>query len=184
MNELNCLNEDYLQHYGVLGMKWGVRRRTQLPTSSTRKKYDDTKVNYKAAKKAYNKAFNKASNYSSAHAIGQWTNKKKSAEADKRWDDAINKADAVNKAKTQYKQAKQERKQKIKDTYEDISKKSTFGERLVYNDATRKKAAKYVVDNNMTVADANKKAKQNAWVNTAFIAGAMGAMTVASLYKR
>ena len=171
---------DELMHYGVPGMKWGHRK--ALPTSSIRQRFDSAKSNYKSAKKAYNKAFNKASNYSSNHAIGQFTNKKKVAEADKRWNDAINKADKVNKAQAEYKKAKQARKSAIKNTYKSIDKKTSFGERLVYNDATRKKAAKYVVDNNMSLADANKRAKKDAWINTAIIGGAIGAASIASIY--
>lgn len=175
-------NEDYLMHYGVKGMKWGVRRATpQLATSSTRKRVDSTKADYKSAKKAYNKSFNKAYNYSQVHPFAAYGKGKKRAEVDRRWDDAIDKADAMNKAKSDYKQAKKERKQEIRDTYRDIDRKTSLGERFVYNDATRKKAAKYMVDNNMSMKDANERAKSDAKRNTAIILGAYGAVTVATL---
>ena len=54
---------------------------------------------------------------------------------------------------------------------------------MVYNDATRKKAAKYVVDKNMSVADATKKAKGDAWRNTAAMLAVYGAVTVYGLKK-
>ena len=175
------VNADELAHYGVPGMRWGHRKQT-LATSSTRKKFDSTKQEYKTAKKAYSKAYDKAYRYSARHPITQWASKKVSDEADRRWDKTIDAAKASNKAKQKYKQAKYERKQQIKDTYKDIQKKSTFGERFVYNDATRKKAAKYVVDNNMTVAEANKRAKKDAMRNTGIILAAIGAYGVAK-YK-
>lgn len=181
MNYLNCCNDDYLQHYGVPGMKWGVRRRTQLPTSNIRNRYDAAKANYKSAKKVYKKSFNEAYDKSMA----AWSpSKKHRQENDARWEKAIKDADKANKAQNSYKKAKQERKYAINKTYADINKKASFGERFIYNDATRKKAAKYIVDNNMSVADANKRAKKDAWVNSAIIGGAIGAISVASLYKR
>ena len=54
---------------------------------------------------------------------------------------------------------------------------------LTSSEATRKKAAKYIVDNNMSVAEATKKAKGEAWRNSAALVGAYAAVTVASLYK-
>lgn len=60
---------------------------------------------YKSAKKDYNKAYNKAYNYSARHPISQWRGEAK-VEADRRWDNAINKAQALNRAKNAYKKTK------------------------------------------------------------------------------
>lgn len=172
---------DHLCHYGVKGMKWGVRRGPKLATSDTRKRFDSTKADYKNAKKAYNKSYDDAYKYSQRHPIGQWTNKKKSAESDRRWDDAIDKAEKLNKAQAKYKQAKHDRKQQIDKTYRDINKNTKLGERLIYNEATRKKAAKYMVDNNMSMKEASQRARSDAKRNTAIILGAYGAVTVGTL---
>lgn len=174
------MSEVILQHHGVKGMKWGVRKKREDTRSDIRKRYDSSKASYKSAKKAYNKSFDAAYNYSSAHPVGQFANKKKSAESDRRWDDAFKKADAANKAQATYKKAKQERKAQINKTADQINKQTSMAEKMFLNDATRQKAAKYVVDNNMSMADARKKANREAIRNTAIFVGAYAAVAVGS----
>ena len=169
------MSEVILQHHGVKGMKWGVRKKREDTRSDIRKRYDSSKASYKSAKKAY-----AAYNYSRAHPVGQFANKKKSAESDRRWDDAFKKADAANKAQATYKKAKQERKAQINKTYKEVSKQSSVAEKTFFNDATRQKAAKYVVDNNMSMADARKKANRESMRNTAIFVGAYAAVAVGS----
>ena len=85
-----------LYHHGVKGMKWGVRKKTDSNVSSARSAY-------KTAKKEYNKSFNRAYN----RAAAAYSPIKKHRQAnDARWQDAANKAEALNKAKTTYKKAK------------------------------------------------------------------------------
>lgn len=93
--------DDELMHYGVKGMKWGVRRaRPQTAVDSAR-------ANYKTAKKEYNKSFNKAYN----RAVAAYSPVKKHRQAnDKRWEDAANKAEKLKEAKADYKKAKVEQK--------------------------------------------------------------------------
>lgn len=164
------INEDeYLEHFGVKGMKWGVRKQKVL----------NAKSEYKKARKAYNKSFNKAYNYSGNHPISQFVTKKGRAESENRWGQASSDADRYNSAKSAYKNAKRERKNAINDTYKDINKNTSFYEKVMFNDATRKKAAKYVVDNDMSVSEATAKAKGDAIRNTAILLAACGSIRVA-----
>ena len=129
------INEDeYLEHFGVKGMKWGVRKQKVL----------NAKSEYKKARKA---------------GLGK---------------------DQLNSAKNAYKNAKRERENAINKTYRSINKNSSFGEKLIYNDATRRKAAQYVVDNDMSVDEAIKKSNSEAIRNTAMFIAAYGAVSVAS----
>ena len=162
--------EDYLEHFGVKGMKWGVRKQKVL----------NAKSEYKKARKAYNKSYNKAYNYSANHPYSQFVTKKGRAESENRREQASSDADRYNSAKSAYKSAKRERKNAIKDTYKSINKNTSFYEKVMFDDATRKRAAKYVVDNDMSVSEATAKAKGDAVRNTAILLAAYGAVSVAS----
>lgn len=162
---------DELYHHGVKGMKWGVRKKRE---SATFKDYRSKKAAYKQAKRDYNKSFNKAYNKASA----AYSPFKKHRQAnDERWNDVYDKAKAADKAQKAYKQAKKVRKDAINSTTEQIRKDSNLAEKLFYNDATRKKAAKYVVDNDMSISEAKRKANSDAMRNTALFLAAYGTAT-------
>jgi len=171
-------NPDELYHFGVKGMKWGHRK--SLPTSSLRNQVDSAKTTYKNAKKAYNKSFNDAYKH---RAEAYSFSKERRKANDARWAKTQVDANKLNSAKEDYKKAKLERKQKIKNTYKSLNKSASLGEKLTYNNATRKKAAKYVVDNGMTVEQAKSRANKDAIRNTGAILAAYGTVAVASLYK-
>ena len=108
-------NNDELMHYGIPGMKWGVRRFETSSgnlTSKEKKRYDDAKYNYKLAKKEYDKVYKSAHTYSFFHPIGQFTNKKKREESNRRWYDTVDAAKKLDKAKTAYKVEKNKLKAK------------------------------------------------------------------------
>ena len=88
----------------------------------------------------------------------------------------------LNKSRSAMKKAKKDRKQSMKSAYYDIKKSESIKEKLIYGGSSRQKAAKYVVDNNMSISDAKKKANKEAIRNSAIILGTYGAIKVASLY--
>lgn len=175
-------NSNELYHYGVKGMKWGRRKASyqNTATSDLRKRYDAAKAQNKAAYKAYSKAYNKAYNRN----IAMLSPVKKHREANnERWNEAANKAAESWEATRAYKQVKKERKTALKSTTKQLNKEASFKDKLLYNDATRKKAAKYVVDNGMSVSEATKKANKEAIRNTAVVLGAYGAVAVGAYLK-
>lgn len=197
MSEYTIINGQ-LYHHGIKGQKWGVRRFQTKDGSWTpagRKRYSEGSVGaakenmktkkaaMKTANKEYSKSFDKAYN----RAIGAYSPIKKHRENNaKRWEDAANKAETYREARKEYKQAKKDykqlRKYELDKAYKEVDKQTTKGEKLFYNEATRQKAAKYVVDKNMSVEDAKKKANNVALRNTAVILGVYGALTVKTLY--
>ena len=98
-------NSNELYHYGVKGMRWGVRKQPEY-LSNGRARVASAKANYKAANKQYSKDYNRAYNYSSFHPISQFVGEKQKAESNKRWRQAITSATVANKAKRDYKAAK------------------------------------------------------------------------------
>ena len=78
-------------------------------------------------------------------------------------------------------EAKLSRKWDINKVSTDFDRSATSAEKFVYNEATRKRAAKFVVDKNMSMTDALKKAKGETWRNAAIYVGVMGGLTVAQI---
>lgn len=89
-----------LQHYGVKGMKWGVRKARE-----EYRKLDKAKGEYKHAKKAYNRSFKYAYNRSGkVFSLNRATR----VENNERWRDANRDARRLQKTKNAYKKQKQE----------------------------------------------------------------------------
>ena len=87
-----------LQHYGVKGMKWGVRKARE-----EYRKLDVAKGKYKHAKKAYDRSWDYYyKNSGKAFSL----NRAKRAQNDARWKDADRDAKRLAKAKQAYKDQK------------------------------------------------------------------------------
>lgn len=115
------MRRNELKHHGIKGQKWGIRRYEGsdgklTPAGKARygsrydnggSKYESTKSAYKQAKKDYNKSYNAAN--SKRHQAFSLSSKKRQANKE-RWEDVYDKAKTLDKAKQDYKKAKQSEK--------------------------------------------------------------------------
>lgn len=193
---------DYLMHYGVKGMKWGHRKsRAELEkqagtfTASNGMKVAPSKNAYVRTmrKVAANRGVEKLSSASYRAGIKKrnadtLSNREQFVKGEKqirKESQALREYNAhikdLKKGTGTKNLDKAVRKNKVDDAYEKVQSASTRMDRALWSDATRKKAAKYMVDNNMSMKDANKKAKKVAIRNTAIFLGAYGAMSYAQM---
>jgi hypothetical protein len=103
----NYTYPNYLAHYGVLGMKWGVRKKSYSQAESN---YRSAKKAKKAASKAYHKSYDRATNHLGGFGNFAPSNTKVGKENTRRWNDVLSKAKASNEADAAYKKAKSEYK--------------------------------------------------------------------------
>ena len=184
---------DYLAHHGIKGQKWGVRRFENPDgtlTAAGRKRYgeeSDLSKNVKSARnekrtasREYDKSFSKAYRKSS-NLLNHLTKKGRQAQ-DEAWDDAYDKADKYKAKKQEYKDAKNAYKDEYKKNLKEARDKATLKDKFMYNDATRRKAAKLMTKyKDMSFEDAKKESQRIANRNTAIVLGAYGAMAAVAI---
>ena len=170
---------DYLAHHGIRGQKWGVRRFENANgtlTAAGKARYDDGKVSAKeknafSAKATAYKALGGMHKFNAALHPGK-KGKALAAAAGRVADREAAKAQAQANAK---KAAYKENLRKINDA-------SDLKDKLIYNEATRRKAAKLMTKNkNMTLEQARKEANSQAWKNTAAILAVSGVLSYTAM---
>ena len=180
------MKNDELMHYGRKGMKWGEHiygkkypaSETRRQVESSKQNYESSKQNYKTAKRKFDRSYNEAQSYSSRYPVTQYTKKSRREESNALWkqvdkDRAEKRASkqAYKDAKSQYKTAKDNRKDEINRT----------SRNLVLDNDVDPKASRYIaknlVDNNMTLEEAEKKYKTERTRNTM-----IGVMAVVGAY--
>lgn len=166
-------DDDYIEHFGVKGMKWGVRN----------ERVRSAKSEYKSARKAYKKSFNKAYIHANTHPISQFVSKKSKARSEALWTQVDSDVKRLNSAKSAYKSAKRKRKAAIDNTAEQIFANSSASDILVYGTTYQKRAAKYVVDNNMSVDEAIKKSKNKTSRDAVAFLAALGLASAFALNR-
>lgn len=177
-------NTDELYHYGILGMRWGHRR------SEYRQAVINAKQRYRNRNSAIQKRYDIAeANIESKYKRGQLLSKKDQARENHvdtlaRRDWARSKATYKNDrriAKSNYKANVAKDKQQYKANYKKLKENDNAADKLIFNTATRKKAAKYMTFDKMSMSDARKRAHKDAIRNTAIIAG-IGAAQIGAQY--
>ena len=134
---------DELMHYGRKGMKWGEHiYRKEYPVSETRRQVDSAKQEYKTAKKNYktaDKNYKDAkAEYGKRYAKTNFDSPKKESRKE------------YESAKARYESAKAKRETEIESTAKQISMDNYV------NVKESKGVAKYMVDNNMSIEEAQK----------------------------
>lgn len=140
------MTDKELMHFGVKGMKWGKRKIPSFPAGQ----------NIRSMRVGKQKDYSPDNNLKvGATRTVDVGNGLRMVVKDKK--------PSATMVKIKKKLAdRKERKDKIKSTFKEIEKNTSTMDQIIFSSGVRKKAAKYVVDNNMTVKDAVKLSKKEA----------------------
>ena len=168
----NKENEEVLEHHGIRGQKWGVRRFQNKDGSlkpAGEKRYGDARSLKVAGHKALAKVYE--------------INEKTYAKSNKTLS-SMNKAaknNQLKKAEEAQKEANKKRdervayKEEFNKNLKEVKEKATFKDKIIFSDGTRRRAAKLMTDNkNMSYEEATKQSHKEAVINTAGILAAYG----------
>jgi hypothetical protein len=182
--------DDYLEHHGIKGQKWGVRRFEKEGgglTAAGKIRYGDYSDSYKKQKGGASSALKAVGNTVAAKVYGmnkkvyKNSNKTLSSMNAAKEKEFRNKAEQHAKDMIEKEEAKKAYKEEYKKNLKDIKENASLGDKLTYNAATRRRAAKIMTKyNNVSMAEANKQAKKEAWRNTAILVGAYAAVVIGS----
>ena len=89
--------------------------------------------------------------------------------------------DDKRQAKYEYKSNIEKTKAAYKNNYKKLKSEDSAADVLLFNKATRKRAAKYMTEHNMSMSEARKKAHGDAVRNTATLLGIVGGVTLVHL---
>lgn len=180
--------DDCLEHHGIKGQKWGVRRFESANghlTAAGKKRYEDGKVSSKeknafSVKAAGHKALAKV--YEINEKTYSKSNKTLSSMNKAAKTQQLKKADAAQKEANAKRDAKEAYREKYNENLAKTRQNATTADKLIFNDATRKRAAKIMTDyKDVSVADAQKQANKEALRNTAILLGGYGAVALGAV---
>ena len=126
---MNLISEDYLMHYGVKGMKWGVRKDPRVVNAADKRK---------RANGAYTKAQDRAALYNLRHPSSMFYGSKNYNSLKKLTDDAEKAGRAFDKANRDYYDTKRlVKNEKYKEKLTNKAKKNASAARANARESTK-----------------------------------------------